>query len=79
MHAKNGEKGCLILREVLRKTDTVGISKILIRSKQYLSAVFPYKNWLLGNLLRFLQEFRKLEDLNLSSQNIKQYKIQNQK
>ncbi|ABS77257.2 Ku protein [Coxiella burnetii] len=72
---KNGEKGYVILREVLKKTKTVGIARIVIRSKQYLAAVFPYQKGIMVNLLRFAQEFRKTDELNLPTQDIKKYKI----
>lgn len=71
---KNGEKGYLILREVLKKTDTLGISKVVIRSKQYLAALFSYKTGLLVNLLRFSEEISKLESV-IPYKNLKQFKI----
>ena len=62
---KRGEKGYTLLREVLRKTGRVGIANVVIRSKQHLAALIPLERMLLMNTLRFANEIRSMEDLNL--------------
>lgn len=72
---KKAEKGYVLLREILKKTNTVGIAKIIIRSKEYLTAVMPYKDAILIDLLRYGQELRRPDELNLPVKKLKDYKI----
>ena len=65
---KRGEKGYALLREVLRKTGRVGIANVVIRSKQHLAALIPLERMLLMNTLRFANEIRSMEDLNLPAE-----------
>jgi DNA end-binding protein Ku len=55
---KKGAKSYALLREVLVKTGKVGIAKVVIRTRQYLSAVVPQGDVLVLNLLRFAHELR---------------------
>src|SRR5215212_9509426 len=65
---KRGEKGYTLLREVLRKTGRVGIANVVIRSKQHLAALIPLERMLLMNTLRFANEIRSMEELNLPAE-----------
>jgi DNA end-binding protein Ku len=65
---KRGEKGYTLLREVLRKTGRVGIANVVIRSKQHLAALIPLERMLLMNTLRFANEIRSMDDLNLPAE-----------
>src|SRR5918993_395971 len=65
---KRGEKGYALLREVLRKTGRVGIANVVIRSKQHLAALIPLERMLLMNTLRFANEIRSMEDLDLPAE-----------
>jgi DNA end-binding protein Ku len=58
-----GEKGYVLLREGLRKTNRAGIAKVVIRTRQYLAAVMPADEALLLVLLRFNQELREFSDV----------------
>jgi DNA end-binding protein Ku len=60
-----GGKGYALLRETLRRTNKVGIAKVVIRTKQYLSAVVVEGDALVLELLRFPHELRGTEDLDL--------------
>jgi DNA end-binding protein Ku len=62
---KRGEKGYILLREVLRKTGRIGIANVVIRSKQHLAALIPLERMLLMNTLRFSNEIRPASELNL--------------
>jgi DNA end-binding protein Ku len=62
---KRGEKGYVLLREVLRKTGRIGIANVVIRSKQHLAALIPLERMLLMNTLRFSNEIRPASELNL--------------
>jgi DNA end-binding protein Ku len=72
---KKGEKGYVLLREVLRRSKKVGIAKVVIRTRQYLAALLPEGNVLVLDLLRFQQEIRNTAELEIPGHNIKSYKI----
>lgn len=72
---KKGEKGYVILREILESTKKVGIAKVIIHTKEYLAALMSYENALVLNLIRYAQELRKPEDFELPTEGIKKYKI----
>lgn len=62
---KAGRKAYALLRETLRKTGKAGIGKIVIRTRQHLAAVVARDKALVLVLLRFLDELRKEDDLDL--------------
>ena len=64
---KKGAKSYALLREVLKRTKKVGIAKVVIRSKQYLSAVIAEDNVIVLNILRFAHELRDPKELDLPS------------
>lgn len=72
---KSGEKGYVLLREALYKSEKVGIAKVVIRAKQYLAAVMPYGDALILNLLRFTQELRNPDEFNFPDKSLKNYNI----
>lgn len=72
---KKTEKGYVLLREALRNKKAVGIAKVVIRTRQYLTAIMPYRDGLLLNLLHFAQEFRDIKNFDLPSGKIEKYKI----
>jgi len=62
---KRGEKGYVLLREVLKRTGRIGIANVVIRSRQHLAALIPVGNMLLLDTLRWSNEIRSMADLNL--------------
>lgn len=62
---KGGEKAYALLRDALIKTDKIAISRVVIRTRAYLSAIYPEGEVLVLNLIRFHQELRSTEDLRL--------------
>ncbi|HTL04935.1 MAG TPA: Ku protein, partial [Gemmatimonadales bacterium] len=62
---KGSEKAYALLRESLRRTGQVAIAQIVIRTRQYVSAVYPYEGVLVVQLLRYQEELKdlKAEDL----------------
>lgn len=73
--SKQGEKPYILLRETLIRTNKVGIAKVLIRTKEYLSVVIPYQNSLVLNLLRFPEEIRKPQEYSIPTSGLKSYKL----
>jgi DNA end-binding protein Ku len=53
---KKAEKGYVLLREVLKKSRRVGIGRVVIRTREYLSMVIPQGDALMLILMRFPQE-----------------------
>lgn len=72
---KKGDKGYVILREALRDTNMVGITQVVIHTRQYLAALMPYHDALVLILMRYQQELRKPEEFELPETNEKKFKI----
>jgi DNA end-binding protein Ku len=65
------EKGYALLREALNRTHKVGVATVVIRTRQYLAALIPQEKLLLLDLLRYPDEIRDAEGLDLPGQNLK--------
>jgi DNA end-binding protein Ku len=72
---KKAEKGYVLLRETLRKTQRIGIGKVVIRTRQYLSALMPQGDALLLNLMRFPQELVSADEFELPGGKLSDYHI----
>lgn len=64
---KRGRKAYALLREALRESGKAGISRVVIRTREYLSAMFVRDDVLVLMLLRFPQEIRASSKLELPS------------
>ena len=53
---KKAEKGYVLLRETLRKAKKIGVARVVIRTREYLSAVIPLGDALVLMLMRYPQE-----------------------
>jgi len=62
---KRGEKAYALLRDALRKAGKAGIATVVIRTRQYLAAVFPQEDVLVMNTLRYAAELKRAEDLGI--------------
>ena len=62
---KKAEKGYVLLRETLRKTGKAGIARVVVRQREYLSAVLPHDDAIILMLLRYQQEIVPLEEFKL--------------
>lgn len=72
---KNGDKGYVILREALKQTKKIGIAKVIISTKEYLSAVAVYKDALVLYLLHYPHELYSVENFAIPEKDIKKYKV----
>lgn len=63
-----GAKVYALLREVLRKSQKVGIAKVVIQTKQHLAVLMPCGPALILNLLRWGDEIRTWDELNLPAE-----------
>ena len=64
---KKADKGYVLLRETLKKTGRIGIGRVVIRTREYLCAVFPQDDALVMNLLRYPQEIVDVKDYRIPS------------
>ncbi len=62
---KKGAKAYALLRETLRRTGKVGIAKVVIRTRQYLSAVVARGDVMTLELMRYAHELRAPDDLGI--------------
>ena len=72
---KKAEKGYVLLRETLAATGKIGIARVVIRTREYLSAVMPQGHSLMLILLRFPQELVDAEDYQLPTGKAADYRI----
>jgi len=72
---KKAEKGYVLLRETLRRTGKIGIARVVIRTRGYLSAVIPKDDSLLLVLLRYPQELVDVDVYALPSGKAASYRI----
>jgi len=73
--AKKAEKGYVLLRETLKKTNRVGIARVVIRTREYLAAVMAQDNALVMNLLRYPADIIDPEEYVLPGKDAKDYRI----
>lgn len=62
---KGKEKGYVLLNQTLKETQKIGIAKVVIKTREYLAALVPYKNFLLLDLLRFSDEIRNVKEFDI--------------
>lgn len=62
---ENNTNAYVLFREVLNKTKKIGVAKLVIRAREHLGIIYPYKNVLILQILRFTQEIIKLSEFNL--------------
>ncbi len=61
----HGAKAYALLREALERSGRMALARVVIRTRQYLAAVYPLDRVLVVNLLRFQHELRDAGDLDL--------------
>ncbi|HEU0302722.1 MAG TPA: Ku protein [Longimicrobium sp.] len=69
------KKAYALLREALKRTGKVGIAKVVIRSREYLSAVVPQDDLLVLEILRYPHEIRPADDLEVPRGELKEMGI----
>ena len=72
---KKAEKGYVLLRETLARTGKIGIARVVIRTREYLSAVMPQGDALVMILLRYPQELVDASQFNLPEGKLDDYRI----
>ncbi len=72
---RKSEKGYVLLRETLAETGRAGIARVVIRTREYLSAVLPRGDALILILLRFPQELVEADEYRLPGGGVDDYRI----
>jgi DNA end-binding protein Ku len=72
---KKAEKGYVLLRETLKRTETVGIAKVVIRTRQYIAALLPRGNGIMLNLLRYPGEMKDPSEFGLPAGSLERYEV----
>lgn len=62
---KGAMKAYALLRDALQKSGKVGVTSFVLRNKESLAILKPYKNLILLNKIRFSQEIRATSELKL--------------
>ena len=62
---KSGKKAYSLLREALKKSGKVGVGSFVMRTKEALCVLKPMENVILLQQIRFAQEIRKINDLDI--------------
>jgi len=62
---KGGEKAYMLLLKALEKTKMAGLSTFVLRNTENLAIIRPYQNILMLNKLRFQEEVRGVDELNV--------------
>jgi DNA end-binding protein Ku len=65
--AKGGAKVYALLRETLKRTGKVAVATFVMRGRQHLTSVYPHGKVLVLETLRFAEEIRKPDELELPS------------
>ena len=72
---KKAEKGYVLLRETLRKAKKIGVARVVIRTREYLSAVMPLGDALVLMLMRCPQELVDPSEYKLPEGKAGDYRI----
>jgi DNA end-binding protein Ku len=62
---KGSEKSYDLLLEALKRCQKVGVAKFVIRTRENIGVIKPYKNTLILNELRYASEIRHPKELNI--------------
>lgn len=60
-----GDKVYVLLREALRKSGRIAVARVVIQTKQHLAVLMPREDAMVLNTLRWADELRTLEDIEL--------------
>ena len=64
---KSGQKAYALLRDALKQSGKVGVTTFVLRNKEALAILKPQDNFILLNRLRFEEEIRDANELNIPS------------
>ncbi|MEO8664909.1 MAG: Ku protein [Ignavibacteria bacterium] len=62
---KSGTKSYKLLREAIKKSKKVGVARFVLKNREHIAVIKPFKDILILNQIRFQDEVRSYSDLNL--------------
>jgi DNA end-binding protein Ku len=65
-----GSKAYALLRETLRRTDKIGIARVVMRSRQYIAAVTAIEGLLVLDIMRYAHELRDPGELEVPADDL---------
>ena len=68
--ARGAERAYALLREALRRTDKVGVAKVVLKEREYLAAVHVVGETLMMSTLRYAAEVREPAGLNIPAEDL---------
>ncbi len=72
---KGGEKTYVLLREALKGKDKIAIARVVIRARQYLFALVPEGDAIIANRMRFPQELRHSDEVDIPTRTLREYHV----
>lgn len=73
--SKAGIKGYVLLRETLKKSGKMGIARVVIRTREYIAALYPKGRALVLDLLRYASELRNESEYDLPSEGVEEFRL----
>lgn len=70
-----GEKGYVLLREVLTRTGKAAIAKAVLHTVQHLVMIMPRENYLVLEILRFANELKEINEAEFLDPKVEKMKI----
>jgi len=64
---KGSEKAYALLRDTLAELNRVALSQVVIRTRQYVAAIYPFNGVLVAQLLRYDSELHDAADLGIAT------------
>ncbi len=64
----SAKKAYFLLKKALEKTERVGIAKFVLRDKEYLAMIRPYKNILQLEIMHFAEEIAETKKIKIPSE-----------
>lgn len=62
---KGSEKAYALFVRALEETERIGIAQVVIRTKQHIAAIYPYKQAVMVHLMRYAGELRQPADFGI--------------
>lgn len=72
---KGGEKGYVLLREVLKRTNRAAIAKIVLHTVQHLVTIMARGEYLILEILRFANEIKEIRETKLLDPVVEKLKV----
>lgn len=72
---EGGEKGYVLLREVLARTEKVAIAKIVLHTVQRLTAIMVRDDYLILEILRFADEIKEVHEVDFLDESVKKTRV----